>query len=194
MKRPDVVAVANEKVSIVAVCQMLGVDLPDDADSARSRKVHCPFGDLYHSDAGASPAMRVYPDTNSAYCFSCATYYTPVDLAVRALDTDRRTAATHLLDRIGYRPMDLAAVFANALSYEPTPDKALLADALKTYCRRIDPQWSSRQFDSRVASALTRCLTLLDMVHTPEDVTMWLCCCKEVMRRILVPQKVSPST
>jgi len=193
LKRPnDVVTVANEKVSIVTVLTMLGVEV-DDIGMGRARKVHCPFGGLYHSDQGLSPAMRVYPDSNSAYCFSCAAYYTPVGLAAKGLDTTWRKAATHLLDRIGYRPMDLAAQFKDALEYEPEPDKALLADALKTYCRRIDPDWARRQFEPRVAGILTRCLSLLDLVTSQDDVHLWLCKCKEVMRRALQPEQVSLS-
>lgn len=175
------VTVANEQVSIVTVCQMLGLELPDDIGEGRSRKVPCPFGEMYHSDFGASPAMRIYPDTNSAYCFSCAAYYTPVSLAARAMDTTAASAAAQLLDRIGYTPDEMASIWQQARDYAPEPDKALMADALKTYCRRIAPDWLTQQFDDRVAATLTRCLALLDLVKTDEDVTLWLTRCKEVM-------------
>lgn len=181
----NVTTVANENVSIVTVCQMLGVDLPDDVGSSRSRKVSCPFGELYHSDQGVSAAMRIYPDTNSVYCFSCSTYWTPVSLAAQAWDVDRRTAAERLLDHIGYRPLDLATAWRTATEFEPEPDKALMADALKTYCRRIDKQWNLRQFDAGVAATLTRCLSLLDLVRTSDDVGVWLAGCKTVMQRTL---------
>jgi hypothetical protein len=184
---------ANEHVSIVTVCQMLGVELPDDIGTARSRKVHCPFGEMYHSDHGASPAMRIYPDTNSAYCFSCAAYYTPVSLAARAMDADKITTATRLLDRVGYRPMDLAEAWRAAQHQEPDPNRALLADALKTFCRRIDPRWSQRQFDPQIAATLTRCLSLLELVHSAPDVTLWLSNCKTAMRRALYTPQSSLS-
>lgn len=194
MKSPSAVAVANEKVSIVAVCQMLGVDLPDDvAGGGRSRKVRCPFGEIYHSDAGVSPAMRIYPDTNTAYCFSCSMHYTPVSLAARAMDVDWPTAAIRLLDRIGYRPVELAEQFQQAARFTPEVNKPILADALKTYCGRIDQCWSKRQFEPRVAGVLTRCLSLLDLVKTAEDVTLWLSRCKEVMRCVLHVEEESPS-
>lgn len=179
------VTVANEQVSIVTVCQMLGVDLPDDVGEGRSRKVPCPFGEMYHSDFGASPAMRIYPDTNSAYCFSCAVYYTPVSLAARAMDTNATTAATRLLDRIGYTPMDMAAIWQSARDYAPAPDKALLADALKTYCRRICPDWAKRQFEPGLSATLTRCLAILDLVRSDEEVSQWLTGCKAVMHRAI---------
>lgn len=157
----------------------------------RSRKVRCPFGEIYHSDSGVSPAMRIYPDSNSAYCFSCAAYYTPVGLAARAMDTDRTSAALRLLDHVGYRPLGLVQQFRQAQQYEPEPDLALLADALKTYCRRIDLRWETRQFEPAVAGVLTRCLALLDLVRSGDDVEMWLACSKEVMRRTLHAQLLS---
>jgi hypothetical protein len=177
----NVIAVANEQVPIVTVCQMVGVELPDDVAVGRSRKVHCPFGELYHSDSGIEATMRVYPDSNSAYCFSCSAYYTPVSLAAKAMDVDRQTAARLLLDRIGYRPLSLAAVWKQVSAYEPALDRSMLAEALKTFCRRIEPAWSRRQFDADVAATLTRCLSLLDLVVTADDASLWLNSCKTVM-------------
>jgi hypothetical protein len=188
LRKTNVVTVANEKVSIVTVCQMLGMAVPDDI--AHSGKVHCPFGELYHSDAGVDPAMRLYLESNHAYCFNCAAYFSPVQLAAKALDCDRRTAAIRLLDRIGYKPLDLATAWRDAVQHVPEPDKTMLADALKTYCARIDPHWSSRQFDPWVAHRLTRCLSLLDLVRSDDDVTLWLMGCKEVMRRMLPTNEV----
>jgi hypothetical protein len=193
VRKPTVVEVANEKVSIVTVCQMLGLELPDDIGSSRDRKVHCPFGQLYHSDSGRDPAMRIYIETNNAYCFSCAMNFTPVSLAATAMDCTRRAAAVRLLDRIGYRLPDPGELWQQARSYVPPPDKAMLADALKTYCGRIDPSWRSRQFEPWVAHRLTRCLSLLELVSTDEDVALWLTGCKEAMRRVLPTRGVSIS-
>lgn len=187
----DVVAHANEQVSIIAVCKMVGVELPEDLTFSRSLKVACPFGPYYHSDGGRDPAMRVYEDGNHAYCFSCSQYFTPVTLAAQALEVDRRTAALILLDRAGLRPPDAAEAWRRARQYEPEPDRALLAEALKTFCRRIDSGWTARQFDPNVASVLTRCLSTLDLVRTPQDVTLWLNRCKRAMTQVLM--SVEPS-
>ncbi len=177
----SVVEVADEVVSIVTALRMFGVEL--DEHSLR-RKLRCPFG-IYHSDHGLAPAMRVYLETNSAYCFSCTLYLTPVSLAAKAMDCDRRTAAERLLDRIGHRPMDLAGAWRHAVEYTPEPNTALMAEALKTYCRRISPSWAQHQFDPQVAAALTWCLSLLDLVVTEQDVTLWLTSCKAAMKQVL---------
>lgn len=182
----SVITVANEQVSIVTVLQMLGVSLPDDIGDSRSRKICCPFGAVYHSDGGVSPAMRVYPDTNSVYCFSCSWSFTAVRLAAKAMDVDQTSAARRLLDRIGYQPQQSGA-WGHALRYEPALDTTLMADALKTYCRRVCAGWATRQFDVPVAAALTRCLTLLDLVTSGAEVGVWLAGCKRVMDRALLP-------
>src|ERR1044072_8923225 len=102
MKRRTIVTVANEKVPIATVCQMLGVDLPDIHQRV---KLYCPFGGTDHSDAGLAPAMRIYPESNHAYCFACTAYFTPVRMAAKALDLSWTEAARLLLDRIGYQPI-----------------------------------------------------------------------------------------
>ncbi len=177
------VTVANEVVPIATVLRWFGVDGGDVSE--RSRKLRCPFGQIYHSDHGVAPALRVYPDTNSAYCFSCTWYLTPVSLAARGWDVDRRTAAERLLTRVGHRPLDLASQWRAAAQYTPELDKSLSAQALKTYCRRISSSWESRQFEPQVAADLTRCLALLDLVTSAEDHALWLTSCKTVMRRAL---------
>ena len=185
------VTVANEQVPIATALRMLGVELPEDFAMGRSRKVCCPFGEVYHSDHGVSPAMRVYPETNSAWCFSCSVYYTPVKVISQAMDVSFAVAATRLLDHIGYRPLDLAQAWRHASDFEPEPDKALLADALKTYCRRVCPTWAHRQFDPQVAATLTRCLAALDLVRNDQDVPLWLDGCKTAMRRVLCAANLS---
>lgn len=185
MNRPSVITVADEQVSIVTVCQMFGVDVGDDIVLGRNRKLPCPFGELYHSDHGRDPAMRIYADTNSAYCFSCQVYWTPVSLAAKAMDVDRRTAATRLLDRIGYKPVDLASAWRQATAYEPPVDTAALAQALAAFCRRTDAGWATRQFEREIAATLTRCLSILDLVRTDADAELWLTRCKTVMAHVL---------
>lgn len=180
-----VIDLANEQVSIVTVCQLLGVPLT--GDEVR-RKVHCPFGQIYHSDGGTSPTMRINAEANTARCFNCEQTFTPVRLYGQAMELSLRVAALRLLDHVGYRPLDAATVWRQAQQFRPEVDKALLADALKTYCRRVCRGWSERQFDPAVAATLTRCLAVLDLVLTPDDVASWLGTCKAAMSNVLNTQ------
>src|SRR3954466_13862718 len=107
MKR-STVAVANEVVSIATVCRWLGVQVPDD-DSLRS-KLYCPFGEFNHSDGGRDRALRIYPDSNSAYCFACSELFTPVKMYARMTDDGNwRAVAATLLGKVGYRSYDPVA-------------------------------------------------------------------------------------
>lgn len=180
----SLIDLANEHVPIIAVCQWLGVPI-EDTGHTRSRKTFCPFGAVYHSDGGAEPAMRVYPESNSAWCFRCSAYFAPVTMAAQAWDQDATTAATVLLDRVGYRPLSMAEQWAAVTDLTQTPDTTLLAEALKVYCQRVDPQWSDRQFQPDVAAQLARCLALLERVRTDVDAATWLAATKDAMTRFL---------
>src|SRR6266568_5256393 len=103
MKRRSVITIANEQVSILLVCDLIGMSVPSEI-SGRSYKTNCPFGEFYHSDGGAVKAFRIYPDTNSAHCFASCGYFTPVWLASSAWGRRPTEVAVQLLDRIGYKP------------------------------------------------------------------------------------------
>lgn len=179
------VALANEQVSIFTACRLVGLDLPEDAGYGRPIKIHCPFGDLSHIDGGVEAAFRVYPESNSAFCFAGCGYFTPVWLVAHAWDLDTTTAAQDLLERAGIRPPTLAAAWAQASTADVVPDPALLREALTTFCRRVRPDFDELQFTPAVASWLTRCLVLLDRVATNADAQTWLTGCKQAMNAVL---------
>ena len=183
-RKQSFVALANEHVDIRLVCRWIGLYVPEEIMS-RSIKVRCPFGDVYHIDHGTSPSFRVYPETNSAYCFAACGYFTPVWLAATAWNRETNEVAADLLNRINYEPESISQLWDKARAKEPPPDLSYLSLALKTYCERIDSEWDAHQFDSSIAKTLGRCLALLDRVYTPDDVQEWLSCGKVIMRRVL---------
>ena len=189
--RSVTVETANAKVPITVACQVIGMDLPDYAGYQRPLKVHCPFGEFYHVDGGLDPAMRIYPDSNSAYCFAGCGYFSPVWLVAQACDVSTYDAAVSLLERVGHRPASPAQRWAQASTWESPPDVRLLSEALKTYCARICSHWSDQQFDPSVATTLTRCLALLDRVGTESEAQEWLHGVKIVMQRALDVRKTS---
>lgn len=187
------VAVANEMVAITTACRFVGMHVPDDIDYGRSMKVRCPFGEVYHSDSGAEAAMRVYIETNSAFCFRCGVSYSPVKLAAQAWDLSFKDAAVELLERIGHKPVSLADAWLHASTRDTAPDRTMLGEALKMFCARVAPDWDDAQFDPAVAAKLTRCLALLDLVNTEDDARTWLAGCKTAMATSLQPTKALPS-
>ncbi len=183
-RRPSPVTVANERVSISYACALIGLDLPGEV-YGRSVKLRCPFAELYHSDGGAEASFRVYPESNHAYCFTCATAYSPVWLVAQAWGLTARAAAVELLERAGIKPVHLADAWAHAAQRATAPDAALLAEALKTYCARVHPGWADAQFDPAVAGTLSACLALLDRVGDDVQAQQWLTGCKQAMAAAL---------
>lgn len=183
-RNAGLVRTACEQVSITFACRLVGVDVPDDQEAERL-KLHCPFGELYHLDGGMDRAFRVYPQQQRAHCFAGCGSFTPVSLLAHAWGIGRGQAARLLLERVGYRPATAATLWAQA--HQPPPvDVGALAEALKTFCARLDPHWAVRQFQPANAAALVRCLRLLERVDTEEQAQRWLAASKRHMRETIV--------
>ncbi len=175
---------ANEQVSIVDACRLIGMDVPDGVMHGRNMKLHCPFGEVFHSDGGVEAAMRIYPESNHLYCFAGCGYHTPVTLVAQAFDLTRRDAARELLERAGLREPTREEIWTAVATHHDPPDTAYLAQALKTYCRRTVPDWERRQYEPDVSRRLSACLALLDHVDTDEAALRWLTGCKAIMGRL----------
>jgi len=176
---------ANERVHIADVLTSLGIAVPESVRNGGNKKVYCPFG-FYHSDGGISKAMRVYGNSNTAYCFSCSKRYSPVTLTAAKRDCSWQNAAFILLEDIGYAPKSLEERWEEAtIKPHENPDILALADALKMYCSGIITDWASKQLEDTIASKLNQCLDLLSVVKTDEDAVKWLTVCKKVMKDML---------
>lgn len=185
IRRKSWIDTANEHVSIADLLTTFGIYIPGDAVSGGSKKVYCPFG-FYHSDGGTTRAMRIYYQSNTAYCFSCSKRYTPVKLAAAKWDCPWNTAAMRLLEDAGFKPKTIKERWVDATTPEENkPDLIALADALKMYCSAVSSDWATTQYSDKVADKLDKCLTLLDSVATDEDAYKWLSTCKLVMKRLL---------
>lgn len=172
---------ANEKVSIIKVCLLIGLNVSEGGHG----KYRCPFGDVNHSDGGIEAAFRIYPETNSAYCFACRKYFSPVYLYAQAKDRRASQAAQDLLEIVGWKPKSQAERWSEAMTQEVTVDVSALALALRTYCARICREWEEYQLIPEVAELFSRCLALLERVHTPEEADQWLNACKKIMSKKL---------
>lgn len=177
--------IADEIVSIVQVCRWSGVNIPDGF-LGKSWKTYCPLSRLWHLDGGTEKSLRIYQDTNSAWCFAGCNRFTPSDMLARTLGISRLDAARELLNRVGYRPPTLSERWAQACADDQTVDVAWLGLALRTFCARIGGQrWASLQFEDMISSKLDECLSLLGLVSTPEDAEKWLKATKAAMCNIL---------
>ena len=162
----------NNQVSITSLLRRLNVYVPNEVYG--STKIYCPFGQM-HPDGGISKAMRVYPATNSCFCFAENLHLSPVKLWAMAEDLSQYDAA---LDLSGELQRE------EETEEETKPDKAALAAALNTYCSRVITDWDERQFDDReLSDTYSKCLDLLSHVETDPDAERWLQACKIVMER-----------
>jgi hypothetical protein len=180
LRKPEsLISLANRKVSFTLAASWAGVEVWGAGD--RGTKVHCPFG-LNHPDGGMEPAMRVYRD--HGYCFAETRYFSTVSLLAEVWQLSWDDAAVQALDKIGYKPVSHAHLWAEACR-EPAPDLEALTRALTVFCEGIDPEWKKTQYEVNVASVLGRCLGLLPLVKTRADWEQWLDSCKIVMRKCI---------
>jgi hypothetical protein len=182
------IQLANERMSITEACAYIGM-----GDVSGLVKTYCPFGELMHEDGGRGKAFRVYPETNSAYCFACGRPYRPVSLIATDRDLTEHEAASLILEEVGYIPPDLDSMWAAASNDTPVIDHNSLIAALKTACARIDPNWEERQLEPMVARVFSRCLAPLEKVTTEEEARQWLDVTKKAMHTVLTHVK-EPTT
>lgn len=180
MEPRELIELANQRVSIVDACNMANMDVGDYARAAM--KVYCPFGEVYHHDGGMTKSMRIYPETNSAWCFAGCGYFSPVKMVAWYKDLSEEAAAESLLVQTNYVPEDYISQWDALLGETPTVDTASLAEALKVACSRICPDWDVLQFEEGVSLKLNQCLELLPKVKTKEDAVKWMEVTKHAMR------------
>lgn len=179
----SIIQLANERMSIIDACNELGMDVFDF--SVASLKVHCPFEQISHPDGGQSKAMRIYPGTNSAWCFACQQYFTPVKLISMDKDISELEAASYILDKTNYVAPDYVSRWEALTAQSKELDTDALAEALKVACKRMSPDWEERQFEDAVSSKLRRCLGMLPKLKTQEDASKWLAVSKMAMSQTL---------
>jgi len=170
----------NEEVVFAAVCRMVGMEVPDGIPAGGSVKVHCPFG-FHHRDRGAEAAFRVYPDSNSGYCFAGCGYFSSVSLAATSWDCSLEDAARRLQETFEIRSTQVSWEQAAQPVEEPAVDTAALAQALHSFCSRTFPDWENAQFQPGPSDTLHKCLRLLGKVSSSEDAYKWLSVAKQAM-------------
>jgi hypothetical protein len=182
-EQQSAVALANERMSIIDACNELGMEVRDF--SIASLKVHCPFGQLTHADGGQSRAFRIYPDTNSAWCFACQQYFNPVILIAMDRGITNDEAAEYILAKTNYVAPDFVSRWDALMAQTYELNTTDLAEALKVSCARMVPDWEERQFEDVVSERLRLCLGKLPRLKTQEDASKWLAIAKQAMRQAL---------
>lgn len=176
------VSIANEKVSIVELLNLLGFECQPPSEG-RSIKIKCPFG-FEHRDFGHENAFRVY-SSNTGFCFAGHGFMTPVWLAAQSWDVEPEEAASRLLGHIGWVDATDAEQLKTLLEPQVLAvDTEALSAALRVWCGR-QADWSWMQYQDAVARALAQLTSLLPLVSNGDDAAKWLDRGKQVMARVM---------
>jgi len=148
-----------------------------------SPKLKCPYSGLYHE---STRSMRIYPQTNSAHCFSCGEYMTPLRLVTAFKGMSDEEAVSWIKTQAGYTDPDPEDRWDELMAEKaPRPKAEYLVAALKTACSRIEPRWKDLQFETEVSHRFTQCLSLLSKVRTESDGKVWLARSTDLMATVL---------
>jgi len=91
----------REQVPVVRVLAALGYDVRTDADD-REQQFSC---DLHGSGHDDKPSARVYPDSNSWYCFGCSVTRDPIETVRAKQDVNFWQAVRILEQSFGLEPL-----------------------------------------------------------------------------------------
>lgn len=182
---------ANE-VSIFDVLKdMLRVEVPQGGESY---KAYCPFM-VEHGDGGWDKGWRVYPATNSSYCFIMHGVMPPVRLVQIRFDLRQNAAAEKILKQYDLlKPKPFRERFELEQQRRDTarersvgtPQQAV--EALQMALSRVEG-YDSRQFDRDVQDAMERVLSILEKVfeapNTEDLLRGWLTRAKTHMTQVV---------
>ena len=171
---------ANEHYGILRACRRIGIDTDD---YFRARKIHCPFGPVFHSDGGDDPAMRVYEEDGHAYCFACQRSFSPSRLIAEVEDISEDEAVDSMLLELGVIENRLGERWEVATKKEQGVDRQALAEAFRIAASYLITPWAERQYDPDVTRWMNKCLALLDKVQTIEQGDTWLDTVKQVLQK-----------
>jgi hypothetical protein len=136
------------------------------ADPAMVTKVYCPFG-MFHRDGGVDRALRVYPQSNTAYCFAGCGFIDPIRLFRLTYDLSPLEAAKRLVETYGEAPQTWDARLSEALRPTPTPDLRTTLVAALHNALSADPRYGAISLEPYVMKVTRDCLMELDPNEDP---------------------------
>lgn len=185
----DLIQRAETEVKIEKVLlDQFGIESVEDSGGW---KTHCPLG-AEHSDGGTSKSMRVYSDSNSAWCFSHSTRFTPVKLWQLRHPGNRVEAAVEMLEHYGFRTtpptLDERWESLEHEEEEVIPEEVgELHDALITFARTTLPNYECHQYRSEVLDIMAKIYAIsdhLDLSGPRGSMLEWLEKSKKILTEV----------
>ena len=163
MRKIDWVHLANTQVRIEKVLNDLyGIEIPEGVGNWRAA---CPKG-IEHRDGGLAKSMRVFSDSNTAWCFSHSESFTPVSLwQNRSSVSSRVKAAKQLLGAYGFptEPPSLEERWKSTQDEAAEDlDPSNLRSALVYFAKTQLPGYVTRQYEGDVMNIMSNLLESVD--------------------------------
>lgn len=169
---------ANEVPIHDVLRDVFGAFVPD---GGTSMKVYCPFA-FEHGDGGVDKNCRIYPATNSLFCFTMHGFMPPTRLIQIREDVNIWRAAESLLQRYNiptgrsYQDRFQDLVLSRETSRADVPTTAVIVESLHRALRNVE-EYLSRQFDPDVTAAmeeeLDRADALLSASADMDEIRHW---------------------
>lgn len=181
----------NNSLSVVTLLQDL---FNIEANEEGVTKTYCPEGEE-HSDKGRSPTLKVFPDSNSAWCFSHSKMYNPAQLAKVAVGSSRVESCKKILELYKISTAPPTVEERNQILDEMEKSEEIDVDeareALFTYARTLKG-WNYGQYRPTVVKAINSVLReLKDTDSSFESMDDWLTSSKRWLDNIWVYEELT---
>ena len=140
-------------ISILQVLRDIGVSVSDDQ---YPQQIHCPF---HASGQELHMSARVYPQTNSWYCFTESRSFTPLTTMATAHEISNSQAAYMLRERFGTDDISLSkssekilSRIADTISVLSLDD--LLSDEVDSFLANVARGYSTLSLESQMKAII----------------------------------------
>jgi hypothetical protein len=185
----SVVDIANRIVPLRIVLGMTNIYV-SEFTYGKSIKTRCPFADIYHLTEDAGKSMRVYSDTNTAFCYMGCGVLTPVSVYAKLNGVPYKAAAKFLLEKVGHKLKTFDEKWADAVNGVEPLNLQGYRDALNEICTSYSKgEWSSLKYSPSVSSSFSKLLEILDKASSYEDADRWLATARQLMLKKIDEEK-----
>lgn len=170
----SIIDTANKIVPLRIVLGMTNIYV-SEFTYGKSIKARCPYADIYHLTEDAGKSMRVYSDTNTAFCYMGCGVLTPVSVYAKLNGVSYKESAKFLLEKVGHKLKTFDEKWQDAVAgFEPLNLQGY-REALTEMCIfHSEGEWGTLKYAPGVSAAFSKLLTVLDKATSYEDADRWL--------------------
>jgi hypothetical protein len=189
--RPNesIIDIANKIVPLRIVLGMTNIYV-SEFTYGKSIKARCPYADIYHLTEDAGKSMRVYSDTNTAFCYMGCGVLKPVSVYAKLNGVSYKDSAKFLLEKVGHKLKTFDEKWADAVSDTGPLKLEGYREALDEIClQHSQGQWGYLKYMSSISSSFSQLLSILDKAQSYDDADKWLDIAKQHMLKQIDREK-----